>query len=267
MVVKDGWAVTFEVYMDESYEERKSDVICIAGYVFKRFRAVEFSKEWVPYLRRKGLPYFHMSELAHGNGVFRGRDDCDEIARKLITLTRKKAAYGFAVTVDQAVYNQLLHGRFQLQSAYSFALFEAMVAVRKWMERNNHNEPTSYFFEQGHQYRADADRFMTWLFESEIVRQKYRYRTHAFLPKETPWLHPADFLAWQWRLEAGRQNQIGRRPPRKDLEAILRPHDMHMDYNARNLPKLRRRLEERAAEKEAALMSVHMLTDLPVKPF
>jgi hypothetical protein len=259
MAADDGWVVSFEVYMDESYEERKSDVLCIAGYVFRTLRAREFAKEWQPYLRRKGLPYFHMSECAHAQGVFKGRTDCDEIARKLIGLTRRKAEFAFAVTVDQAAYRQLLEGTFKLQSCYSFALFEAMVAVRVWMENNNHYQPVSYFFEQGHHSKADADRFMNWVFESESIRQKYRYRNHAFLPKETPWLHPADFLAWSWRLEAGRQRQESRRPPRKDLLAMIRPGDMHIDYNAENLPGLRAALERRAIEKIRASISGQLL--------
>jgi hypothetical protein len=109
--------------MDESYEEEKSDVICIAGYVFRELRAKEFGGLWRPYLARKKLPYFHMSECAHGRGVFEGRDDCDEVERKLIELTRKYTALGFAVTVSQGDFESHLEGRYQLRSAYSFALF------------------------------------------------------------------------------------------------------------------------------------------------
>jgi hypothetical protein len=111
------------------------------------------------------------------------------------------------------------------------------------MTATNFAGAATYYFEQGHKYRSDADNFLVWLMESEEVRSRYRYRMHAFLPKETPWLHPADLLAWQWRLERSRHNVPGRRPPRADLRALIRDQDTHIDYSGSQLWKLQDALE------------------------
>ena len=88
------------------------------------------------------------------------------------------------------------------------------------------------------------------------MARRYRYRLHSFLPKETVWLHPADMLAWQWRLEIARQGEASRKyAPRKDLQALIRPSDMTLNYRQGDIEKLRGALAETARENMVRFMA------------
>ena len=159
MLPDGGLVVALEVYMDESYSA-DGRIVCIAGYIFNKLRARRFSGSWKPYLATKGLPFFHMTDCAVAEGVFKDRDDCDEIARKLIQLTLRDTLHGFAVTVPLVEYKEQLEGHFNLKSSYSFALFAAMMLVRRWIEGQNYQGEVAYFFERGHEYEGEANSFL-----------------------------------------------------------------------------------------------------------
>jgi len=231
-----------EAYIDESYDDRGPPILCLAGYVFRKMRARQFAKEWSTYLKAKGLPYFHMSECAHRRGVFKGRADTIEVAAKLIELTRELSAYGFAVTINEEDYNRILRP-LGMPSAYGFALQSCIGMVRDWKESNHAQGPTSFFFEEGHKHSGDAYNFLTWIFGTREERNRYGYAEHAFVPKATPGLHPADFLAWNEGLEVRRQIDPKRRPPRADLLAMVRLTDTVRHYVQEDLEQLRNGIE------------------------
>ncbi len=56
-----------EMYADES---ESGGVLAVAAYVYTKEQAFALQQEWTPLLTEYGLPYFRMSECAHGNGVF-----------------------------------------------------------------------------------------------------------------------------------------------------------------------------------------------------
>ncbi len=249
----DGYVVALaEAYIDESYSDAKPRILCVAGYVFRKSRAKEFGKRWGTYLtRKKGLPFFHMVECAHGNGIFKGRSDCDEIARRLIDETKRWSAYGFAVTVDEDEYDRHTAGKHGLpENAYGFALLQAMILIRRWANRSKYDGSIAYFFEHGHKHRADAEKFLRWVLKNPEVQARYRYRAHAFVPKETAWLHPADMLAWEWRLETVRDADPSRRPARKSLVALVREQDTTMDYTDQHLESLEAELAAARGDRE-----------------
>lgn len=234
-----------EVYADESYRKKSSPYLTIAGYVFRRRGAREFTKAWGPYLnRRMGYAYYHQTDMVGHRDIFGDcdADKLDQINRKLITLTRKWSAFGFAVTVHEADYEAKIGGRWGLPpNAFGFALLQAMIMVRRWADRASFEGQISYFFEEGNAHEGEAATFLTQLIKkSPTNRERYRFRTHAFLPKETHWLHPADFLAWHWSQERMRQSQVQREHPvRMDLIALLNGrNDMTMDYNPANIAAL-----------------------------
>lgn len=243
-----GCVVAFaEVYIDESYQD-DSPLLCVAGYVFRRGHAKSFAKSWGPYLNKKwDLPHFHMTDCASGHDVFKPLEKADrtKIATRLIDEAKKWTAFGFAVTIDRDLFDRELAGRYGLANTpYGFALLAAMIMVRNWCKRSGFDGQVSYFFEEGHASRPDAERFLSWIFESDINRAKYGYRTHAFLPKATHWLHPADMLAWHWRQEMVRQAEPNRRyPVRADLRELVRPHDMVMNYSSAEIAELRSEMD------------------------
>lgn len=256
-----------EVYIDESYDSKGPPVLCLAGYVYRKREVTEFTREWSRYLKERGLPYFHMSECAHGQGIFKGRDDADEVARSLIGRTVKSTAFGFAVMVNEDDYSRLVKPREMMPTAYAFALMACLVQVRKWQEKNSCLGPTAYFFEEGHQHAGDAHAFLSWMFESERVKHLYGYSGHAFIKKETPALHPADMLAWQWRLEASRRADPQRtRKPRRDFEALIRPTDLLADYNLQTLHELNGVLQEGEVERHRLIQEALVTGVVPPLP-
>ena len=175
-----------------------------------------------------------------------------DLVRKLIELTHAYTAFGFAVTVRRADYERLVGPRTGMpESAYAFALFAAMTRVRAWTEKANFNGRISYVFETGHGDRGKASAFMDWMFASARVAANQSYGGHAFLPKVTPGLHPADMLAWHWNAEVTRRHDPNRRPVRADFKALLRDQDFVIEYDLPALQALATSLqisEERRAE-------------------
>lgn len=272
MLPRGGYAVALaQVYIDESYDGTdEPPFIHIAGYLFRKQKAKEFTATWGSYLKMKGLPYFHMQECAPnpGRGPFEGRSDRDEIVRKLIALTKKFSAFGFAVTVARADYERIGGPRDGMpRSAYVFALFAAMNSIRRWTERANFKGEIAYFFECGHDDRGDAHDFMRWMFSGERVKQNYSYAGHAFVKKATPGLHPADMLAWFWNAEVARRHDPKRKPPRKDFLALVRDQDFVIEYDLPALQGLATALqiaeERRAQVMQEVLTGARDTADLP----
>jgi hypothetical protein len=264
-----GWALTVtQAYIDESYRDKDPRILCVGGYLFRKTRANEFRRAWLPVLKANGLEYFHTNELAGAlkpDSALYGKD-IGAICRQLIKLTREKTAYGFAVTVNEDEYAEIVKPREAMPSAYTFALYACLGMVRQWKEEMRAAGPTAFFFEEGHKHEGEAGAFLNWIFEVPAIAQKYGYSGHDFVLKKTPQLHPADYLTWHWRLESARQRETPRsHPPRADLKALVRDTDMVRDYTRADLIRLEaalRRLEdsrrqtkaERAAAREAAIM-------------
>lgn len=235
--------VITEAYIDESYDDNPPPILCVAGYVFREAHAREFENEWGGFLRAKGLPYFHMSECTHSSGVFTGRSDNLEIAKKLIELTRNLSGFGFAATVNEEDYNRILRP-LGMPSPYGFVLQMCIQMVALWKRANDAEGATKFFFEEGHKHAGDAQNFLNWTFGTEKQINKYGFSGDAFVPKETMGLHPADFLAWHERLEIKRQSEAKRRPPRKDLEAMLRPSDWIRHFVLEDLQQIKDGIEK-----------------------
>jgi hypothetical protein len=72
--------VDVEVYLDESEGQNGRRIMCVAGYLFERRAAELLSQEWDAQLARFSLPYFHMVECAHGNGIFSNISKADRIS-------------------------------------------------------------------------------------------------------------------------------------------------------------------------------------------
>lgn len=247
MLPGGGWALAVtEAYLDESYRDDEPRIICVAGYLYRKSKAKEFAAEWRRYLKSEGVPYFHANEAASSKrgGIFYGKD-VDAICRRLINLTHEKTAYGFAVTVNEDDYREIVQPREGMRSAYAFALKACVGMVRRWKEDNAARGPTSFFFERGHKHQGDADEFLSWLFGVPEVAEKYGYKRHDFVPKEAEGVHPADYLAWHWRLESARRLEPARKHPmRKDLEALVRPTDSARNYQRDDLMRLEAALRE-----------------------
>jgi hypothetical protein len=89
---------------------------------------------------------------------------------------------------------------------------------------------------------------------AEDLRRGLGYEgVHAFIPKVSPGLHPADNLSWHWRLETVRSREKPRRrKTRADLIALWREQDMLTVYSRETLLQMKAEIEERAEKRAEA---------------
>jgi hypothetical protein len=229
--------VLAELYVDETNTHEGPEFICVAGYLFLRRKAKCFSWRLKRKLKKHSVPYFHMKECNPCKGIFDHleMEQCDEIARKVISLTKAYSEIGFAVALHKEAYRSALTSEFlntELGNEYSFCLREILGMTRRWVERTGFTGDISYFFESGAKHQSEADKILTNMFESERTGKNYNYSAHSFVNKRKfmP-LASADMLAWHYQK---RLKQDPGNSPRRDLLELLRPHDqaMHLDKNA-----------------------------------
>lgn len=252
-----------EAFFDESYEDKSPRVICVAGYVFRKSRSVEFGKRWSRYLRAKGLPYFHANECAHGCGVFGGRTDADAVARKLISLTKEYSDFGVAVALDRNVYEDVCQGHVMVPTAYTYALTNCIYSIAAWRSRLKRTEPTAFFFEQGHAHADDAHKYISFMLGGDELPGRIGYHAHDFVPKETPQVQGSDLLAWLWRLNTTRVINDDSRPTRKDLIALKRPQDDFKYFDRPQIEAFRDRLMRGLADIEQYVSGLATSFGLP----
>ena len=253
-----------EAYFDESYEDDGPRVLCVAGYVFRKSKALEFGKTWSAYLRAKGLPYFHANECAHACGVFEGRDDTDQIARRLIALTKEKADFGVAVAVDRNAFAEVFTDtKIVWPSPYAFALTNCLYSMAHWRMEMHRTSPTAFFFEQGHEHADDAHRYLRFLLKSDDFAPRLGYHSHGFVPKVTPQVQPADLLAWLWRLQYSRVLSKSTRPWRADLTAMKRPRDRLTYFGKAELEYFKSNIRAEQDGADAILRDVGRQMGLP----
>src|SRR5437660_1097462 len=85
-----------QAFFDESGSHSGAPILCLAGYIFRKSEAIKLGHEWRKVLRRKGLPYFRMSECAHGNGPFANltKPERIEVATRMIDIIKSRAVHG-----------------------------------------------------------------------------------------------------------------------------------------------------------------------------
>lgn len=223
-----------EVYVDESGSHDGSPVLCVAGYLFKRSKAVELSEAWQRVLDRYEVPYARMSELAPGRPPFDrlSLEQRIKMEKALIKIIRQTMTYGFSITVPEDQYNQIIPYDHRLGGAYSFCLRQCLIAVNSWATRTAFDGQIAYFFESGHRDQTEANGIMHKVFAVDALRERYRYVSHTFADKKKllP-LQAADLLAWLWFTDS-KHRLNGRNEARKDVMALIRGslHDTPQPY-------------------------------------
>jgi hypothetical protein len=97
-------------FFDESGSHDGSPVLCVAGYAFQKREARLLAREWDTILMQNDLPFFRMVECAHGNDNFEHFDKPQriKIQTSLIGIIKRRAAHGFAVSVDTKAFAELM---------------------------------------------------------------------------------------------------------------------------------------------------------------
>ena len=216
------FVAAINAYYDES---ARGQWFCVAGYVFKKSRLKLFERHWRAMLADYGLPYFRMSACNARRKPFDKLSEaqCIAVATRAIELIKEYSAVGFAIAVNPASLEKTLQGEARngiLSTAYEHCVWMALVAVRSWADENGQKGQIAYFFESGDQHQTKANRLMQLIFAKSNLRDKYRYQSHSFIPKDSYPTQAADLLAWQWMKECTRLSEGAKRPPRKDYESL-----------------------------------------------
>src|SRR5262249_36440756 len=150
---------------------------------------------------QKSLPYFRMSECAHGNGPFANLSKSEriELAARMIQIIKRDTLQGIAVTVNEREFNAHMLQHPLIGRPYTFSAQILLAGVSSWIETNPLVTNVAYFFEAGHRSQREADAIMTLMFRNPGAKERHRYSGHGFVEKErTPAVQAADLLAWQW---------------------------------------------------------------------
>jgi hypothetical protein len=122
-----------EAYFDESGTDSEAPFLVVAGYIFEKEKAMALDVEWRNMLRRYCLPYFRTSECAHNTGAFDhlSLQECDDVQREAITLTKAYAEQGIAVLLTKDAF-PLLPEDGLFHTPYAFMCWQVFYGVESW---------------------------------------------------------------------------------------------------------------------------------------
>lgn len=173
-------------------------------------------KAWKRVLAKYRLPYFHMVDCAHGNGVFAELPKAkrDNAARAMFGLIEKYVTWGIAFACPPRRH---VKGE-ELEDSYAFSLRNCCLMISAIMETEIPGESFSLVFEDGHDSAADGVRAMQ-RFQKQNAFPKLS--SFSFVKKtDNVLLQAADILAWQLAKNI-KDKAFSERKPRKDFERLF----------------------------------------------
>jgi len=198
-----------EAYFDESGTNADSPYLVVAGYIFERDRCAAMVKKWGQLLEDFQLPYFRMSQCNARTGPFKRLSECQciEVATEAADLIKTHAIRGVAFSVEKAYFHHVPRYDFY-DSPYTFACWQALLSVRRWMDENSFFGDAAYFFEAGHESESEAAGVMAKIFAQPYLKSRYRAVGYSFGEKRRvrP-LQAADILAWHWHKDLLRRDK------------------------------------------------------------
>lgn len=216
--------LTIHGYFDESGSHAGSPVLCVAGYAFEKREARLLAKEWDAVLREYGLPFFHMVDCAHGNQAYSelSMERRIKLQTSLMNIIKRRAAQGFAVSVDPGVYDEVKPSWAPASSAYAFCARSVIDEMGRWFFQTKFQGKSAFFFEDGHKSRSEADKVVESVLSNPLNQFRsvhYGYQGHSFISKtQAPAVQAADILAWQWATDIKRE--LAGKPRRKDFISL-----------------------------------------------
>jgi hypothetical protein len=234
----NGRALMLEAYFDESGTHANSPFLCVAGYLIEVDQCKRFQVDWESILGRYDLPYFHMSECAHGRGAFKKLSfvERSEICRALIELIKLRVEIGIAVSVCEAEYKAAMLPGYKID-AYTFCLQHCMQGVVAWGNKHNYQGKISYFFEAGHKHQGTANGLINHFRTNPNILAGFRYHSHSFVEegKKLCGIAAADLLAWEWN--AAYRNQFGpiRRSARLSFRSLMQKTHIAVHFHEDDL--------------------------------
>lgn len=205
----------------------------VAGYLWPFDNWQKLEKTWRRVLKDSGLDFFHMTDYATHEGLYKNWTPKQHLAviTRLIESITNTATLGVSVAVAMDDYNQLdseIKAKAHLRSPYLFAASWCMGRLARWLEDQGISETVAYIFEAGDKGQGLLNQAVVKLSSSSTFRRTMRIYSVNFEEKRNrPSLQAADILAYETGKQTIRRLGFETRPIRKSLVALLQgvPHE------------------------------------------
>jgi Protein of unknown function (DUF3800) len=226
----EPWAVLI-AYLDESGTDASSPAMCVAGLLYERSCQKKLKRKWKAELNRAGVPYFHMREFAHTQGVYAGKNEafCLEHHKSLIEILGKYVTAGASLrTIPEKEFDQIRGERWG-HSQYVTCAIICMQFLLHQASKLNLGK-VHFVIANGHD---DDGRLARWIDRVRSIPTIMKYHPHWSYMEEcsfhcaraVPGLQAADAFAYEIvKYERGRLETPPRKM-RKSLRAILKSTD------------------------------------------
>lgn len=199
-----------EGYFDES--EADGAVFCVSGYLVLSGAVKRMEKVWVDGLP-DAVPYFHMSECAHGTGHFAdmSKKERARVVKRCIAAIKNYTIAGFSMVVRKDLFENY-------DDAYSRCVEYSVDAIKVFLNVHRIEDDVALIFEAGHEDEKKA--------KHRVAHKWAEFASSLTFKKKGTMrlLEAADLLAWQARKYV-KDRVSGERPPRKDFLSLMEhPH-------------------------------------------
>jgi hypothetical protein len=212
-----------EMYADES---ESGGVLTVAAYVYTKDEALALEAEWNPLLVEYGLPYFHMSECAHGNGIFAkfNKHERIKIQTRFFDALKRHVFCGLAVSYE-LVHSHLLPSAIEIGAKqltpYTFCCYYLLHNARAQVAKNHPDAKIAYFFEAGATHQSQANHLLASLYKNDYTNGFFKFASFSFVPKEhSAGIQTGDIFAWQWG-KSIKDRDEGKNKVRADLRSLM----------------------------------------------
>lgn len=226
-------------YFDAGFREQ-TRVHYVAGYVGFPDHWKEFNRKWRAFLRRNGLPYFHMTDYAAGKNCYY-RDwtpaKRSAVMDRIVALAVESARVGMAAALSLDDYDRLTAAdRKLIPDPYGICLTTCLAKTARLLHDSDiRTAEIDYVFEAGDRGQGRVRNALEEIFANPVTRRQYAFRSLSFAKKgEFPGLELADVLAWETGryvpLALGESKSFTLREPFRKLLLGNRHHGVLFDY-------------------------------------
>jgi hypothetical protein len=207
--------ILVECFLDESSDEERKEILCVAGFVAHEVYWKAMQQEWVERLERDSIAYFHAADCKSLSGPFRvltrkygsvakARPIANKLRSDLEQIIAPYHWIGFGVGVPISEYSEVFHvspaARLlypegdPTEAAYAKLMYLAARSARKNTPKNAPKIEIAYVIDEAEFSGKIADAFKAIKQNNPVIGKVMR----SILPlddKVTPPLQMADLIA------------------------------------------------------------------------
>jgi hypothetical protein len=189
--------VALKVFLDGAGKEEANPIITVGGFLADSAVCEEMEREWE--VVTKGH-VFHLTDFGTKSCKLGSRDWTKEersnFLKKLAAIVNRPQCYIISASLEVEAFDKVLLGAThpqELGPASSACAYAAVLNIEGLLKNENRQrQEVNYVFEKGDRENEIIKVFKEWNAHNSEFRN---LRSHAFLPKKTTLLQPADLVA------------------------------------------------------------------------